>query len=162
MMIIRHSEVTDLQGIKAIYEQPHAFSNTLQLPYQSDELWEKRIASSSDNNISLVAVDCDEVIGQLSLIIFARPRRKHVATFGMGVSKKSLGKGVGFKLLEAVLDMTDNWLNITRVELEVYTDNEPAIMLYKKMGFVVEGTAKNYAFKNGRYVDSFLMARIKH
>jgi len=160
-MIIRHSKLSDLQGIKAIYQQEHAFSNTLQLPFQSDELWEDRLKSVSDNKHSLVAIENDEVIGQLTLFSMDRPRRKHVATFGMGVSSAHVGKGVGSALLKSALDMTDNWLNINRVELEVYCDNTSAINLYKKFGFEIEGTAKNYAFKNGKFVDSYFMARIK-
>ncbi|WP_227992897.1 MULTISPECIES: GNAT family N-acetyltransferase [Shewanella] len=160
VMIIRHSQLSDLQGIKSIYEQEHAYSDTLQLPYQSDDLWAQRLASSSDNNINLVAVKDDEIIGQISLVVMDRPRRKHVATFGMGVSSLHIGIGVGSKLLKTALDLTDNWLNVTRVELEVYVDNKAAVSLYKKFGFEIEGTSKNYAFKNGKYVDALFMARI--
>ncbi|WP_444928219.1 GNAT family N-acetyltransferase [Microbulbifer sp. TRSA002] len=46
------------------------------------------------------------------------------------------------------------------MELEVYTNNEQAIGLYKKYGFEVEGTAKNYAFRNGEYADVYLMAKV--
>jgi L-phenylalanine/L-methionine N-acetyltransferase len=42
--------------------------------------------------------------------------------------------------MQATVDLADKWLNLTRLELEVYTDNEPAIRLYKKFGFAVEGT----------------------
>jgi len=45
--------------------------------------------------------------------------------------------------------------------LEVYTDNEPAIRLYKKFGFVVEGTLKQFAFRDGQFVDVHTMARLR-
>jgi L-phenylalanine/L-methionine N-acetyltransferase len=161
-MIIRHAELSDLQGIKAIYQQEHAFSNTLQLPYQSDSLWEERLKKASNNHYSLVAIsDSNEIIGQISLITIDIPRRRHVVTFGMGVSISHTGKGGGGELLKSALDMADNWLNINRVELEVYCDNTAAVKLYQKLGFEIEGTAKNYAFKNGEYVDSHFMARLK-
>jgi putative acetyltransferase len=51
--------------------------------------------------------------------------------------------------MEAILDIADNWLKLKRVELSVFTDNEPAIALYKKMGFVVEGTKKYSAVRRG-------------
>lgn len=160
-MIIRHSKLSDLEGIKAIYEQKHAYSNTFQLPYQSDALWEKRLSTSSEHHFNLVAVENEKIIGQISLFVMDRQRRKHVATFGLGVSSTHTGKGIGTGLLKAVLEMTDNWLNVSRVELEVYCDNTSAINLYKKYGFEIEGTGKNYAFKNGKYVDAYFMARIK-
>jgi RimJ/RimL family protein N-acetyltransferase len=46
-------------------------------------------------------------------------------------------------------------------ELEVYTDNEPAIQLYKKFGFTIEGTLAQFAFRDGQYVDSYTMARLR-
>jgi L-phenylalanine/L-methionine N-acetyltransferase len=45
--------------------------------------------------------------------------------------------------------------------LEVYTDNEPAVRLYKKFGFSVEGTLRRYAFRDGRFVDAYMMARLR-
>ena len=47
------------------------------------------------------------------------------------------------------------------IELEVYTDNEKAINLYKKFGFKVEGTLKDYVFGEGKYIDAYTMARLK-
>jgi putative acetyltransferase len=56
------------------------------------------------------------------------------------------GKGVGAAIMRAVIDLADKWLNLTRIELTVFTDNEPAIALYRKFGFEIEGTLRKYAF----------------
>lgn len=159
-LVIRRSTPPDLIGIKSIFEQEHAYSNTLQLPYPSDAHWEKHLSDTSDNVTSLVAELDGEIAGQLSLIVHKQLRRKHVATFGMGVFKQYMGKGVGSRLLAAALDLADNWLIIRRVEMEVYSDNEPAIKLYKKFGFLVEGECRQFAFRNGRFVDALIMARL--
>jgi putative acetyltransferase len=90
-----------------------------------------------------------------------RPRRRHVGQIGMAVRDDWQGKGVGTALLEAALDVADNWLNLRRLELEVYVDNEPAVRLYKKFGFVVEGTSVQFGYRDGHYVDVYLMARLK-
>ena len=63
--------------------------------------------------------------------------------------------------MAAMIDLTDNWLDIRRIELTAFTDNERAIALYRKFGFEVEGEAKSYAFRNGEYVDAYYMARLK-
>ena len=60
-----------------------------------------------------------------------------------------------------MIDLADKWLNFARLELDVYTDNEPALKLYQKFGFTIEGTAINYAFRDGRFVDVYLMARLR-
>jgi putative acetyltransferase len=157
---IRHSEKKDIQCIKEIYAQPSCYAGTLQLPYPSLDKWHKILNNLPENFHSLVAVIDGIIVGQIGMEVFAHPRRKHVANMGMGVSEPYQGKGVGSKLLQTMLDLAHNWLAVTRIELEVYTDNLSAIKLYKKHGFVTEGTAKNYAFRNGEYVDVYLMARV--
>jgi L-phenylalanine/L-methionine N-acetyltransferase len=37
----------------------------------------------------------------------------------------------------------------------------PAIALYRKFGFEVEGTRRCDAFRDGKYVDLFAMARLQ-
>ena len=63
--------------------------------------------------------------------------------------------------MHAAINLADQWLNLTRLELTVFTDNAPAIRLYKRTGFKVEGTLKKYAYRDGQYVDAFAMARLK-
>lgn len=48
----------------------------------------------------------------------------------------------------------------TRLELTVRCDNEPAIHLYRKNGFVVEGVKKHTMRVNGEYVDEYTMAKL--
>jgi L-phenylalanine/L-methionine N-acetyltransferase len=79
----------------------------------------------------------------------------------MAVRDDWQGKGVGTALIEAALDLADNWLNLTRIELGVYTDNAAAVALYKKFGFEIEGTHHRFAFRGGRYVDAYSMARLR-
>jgi putative acetyltransferase len=71
------------------------------------------------------------------------------------------GQGVGSKMVAAILDLADNWLNLRRVDLTVFTDNESAIHLYKKYGFNIEGELKDFAFRNGEYISAYQMGRIK-
>jgi putative acetyltransferase len=158
---IRHAELDDLQSIHEIYSCQKAFSGTLQLPYPSLELWRQRLSNVPAGTYNLVAVVDKKVVGQLGLHTFPNtPRRKHVGTIGMGVHDNWQGKGIGTALLSACIDMADNWLNLLRLELEVYTDNEAAIRLYKRFGFVHEGTLSKHAFREGKYVNSYLMARL--
>jgi putative acetyltransferase len=88
-------------------------------------------------------------------------RRRHVAAFGIGVADDVRRQGIGGALTEAVIDAADNWLDIKRIELTVFHDNEEAIRLYEKHGFVREGAMRSYAFREGSYVDVIAMARLK-
>ena len=160
---IRHTETGDYEALQRIPASPKAIWGTLQLPFPSVEMWRKRLAEPPEGLFSLVAcVGQDEVVGQISLHTFPnRPRRRHVGEIGMAVRDDWQGKGVGTALMEAVIDLADNWLNLTRLELTVFVDNAPAIRLYEKCGFKIEGTLEAYAFRDGEYVDTYFMARLR-
>jgi len=157
---IRHFEPSDLPQVHALYAERQAFADTLQLPYQSMAHWEARLDPSQQDYTCLVALRDDEVVGQLGLEVLRSLRRRHVATLGMGVKASARRSGVGSALLTAAIDKCENWMNVRRIEIEVYTDNAAAIALYERHGFVVEGTCRNYAFRDGRYVDAHVMARL--
>ena len=63
-------------------------------------------------------------------------------------------------LLTAIVDLAENWLGLQRLELVVFTDNNPAIALYKRFNFAVEGTLRQYAYRNGAIADVYTMARL--
>ena len=52
-------------------------------------------------------------------------------------------------------------MDLRRIELEVFTDNEPAQRLYERSGFDIEGTLKQFAFREGEYADVYAMARLR-
>ncbi len=131
------------------------------MPYQSVEVWRKRLAASNERQIKLVAVHGNEVIGHIGLDQYTRIRQTHIGSIGMVVTPEWHRKGVGSKLLAAVLDVADNWMNLRRVELTVYADNEAAIGLYQKFGFETEGRLSQYAIRDGVMVDALTMARLR-
>ena len=59
------------------------------------------------------------------------------------------------------MDLADNWLGLRRLELTVFVDNDTAIRLYERSGFVREGVLRAYAFRDGRFVDVLAMARLR-
>jgi putative acetyltransferase len=159
---IRSAEPDDYAAVREIFNCPRAQAGTLQLPFPSLEMWRQRMASRAEGDYSLVAVVGDRVVGQLGLHTFPhRPRRRHAGDIGMAVHDDWQGKGVGSALMRAGVEMADRWLNLRRLELEVYSDNEPAIRLYERFGFEHEGTLRQYAFRDGVYVDAYMMARLR-
>lgn len=157
---IRHAEPDDYASIAVIYAQPRAAAGTLQIPLQSAEVWRQRLGTMAPLDRILVAVVGGHVVGNLGLHPATNVRRAHVAGIGMAVRDDFQGQGVGTALVKAAVDLADNWLNLLRLELTVWTDNEPAQRLYQRQGFVLEGTHRAYALRHGRYVDAHAMARL--
>ena len=160
---IRRTEPSDYEAVHQIFSDPQVVWGTLQLPFPSIETWRKRLAEPPEGMFGLVACVENEVVGQLDLYTFPNhPRRRHVGQIGMAVRDDWQGKGVGTELLGAAVDLADHWLNLRRLEIEVYTDNEPAVRLYKKFGFDVEGVLVQFGYREGQYVDVYTMARLKN
>ena len=101
-------------------------------------------------------------MGNLGLHLVRTARRRDVATMGMSVHDDFQNRGVGTALMQAMIELADNWLGLRRIELEVWTDNASAVHLYEKFGFVIEGTARQYAHRAGTLVDAYYMARLRY
>jgi putative acetyltransferase len=161
-VIVCRTEPGDYEALHRIFSGPRVVAGTLQMPLPSAEMWRKRLSEPPEGLFSLVACVGDEVVGEISLHASpTRWRMRHVASIGMAVRDDWQGKGVGTALIEAALDLADNWLGLTRIELSVYTDNTAGVALYKKFGFEVEGTHRRYALRNGEYVEAYSMARTR-
>ena len=52
-------------------------------------------------------------------------------------------------------------MNLNRVELQVFDDNERGIRCYEKIGFVREGVQRQFRYREGRYVDSIMMSILR-
>lgn len=158
---IRRAGPSDAEAIWKCYTAPLAVRNTLQMPYRSLESVREQLTKSGEGDHILVAVIDDEIVGVIGLHTSSRPRVNHRGEIGMMVRDDWQGKGVGAAMMRAVIDLADKWLNLARIELTVFTDNESAIALYRKFGFEIEGTHRKYAFRDGEFVDAYAMARVK-
>ncbi|MCP9267856.1 GNAT family N-acetyltransferase [Xenorhabdus sp. XENO-1] len=162
-IIIRAAESEDAEHFQRIYSHPEVYSNTLQLPCPSREMWQERLKQHKiQGTINFVAEIDGKVVGTVSLFTFANPRRRQVVGIGIGVDAAYSGQGVGSKMMAFVIDYAFNWLAAVRIELEVFTDNEKAIALYTKFGFEKEGVLRKASLKNGQYCDVMAMSIIKN
>ena len=158
---IRRAEADDCDAVYEMFTASTVYSGTLQLPYPSREYWRKRLSENTESVYHLVGIIEDRIVGMVSVAIPNRPRRKHAGAIGISVHGDWQGKGIGKELMRALVDLADNWLNLTRLELEVYADNEAAIRLYERFGFEVEGRLRQHAFRDGQFVDSIVMGRLR-
>jgi putative acetyltransferase len=161
-IVVRRAEPEDAEAAYEIHRGLEIARFTYQLPYPSAALWRSRLADVSPGTIRLVAEVNESAVGFLAIHMHPdNPRRKHAASLGMAVAEAWQGRGVGSALMNAAVSLADEWLNLTRLELEVYATNPSALKLYEKFGFEIEGTLREYAFTEGRLVDAYTMARIR-
>lgn len=136
---------------------------TLQLPFPNEQFWKDRIERISVGSVALVAEVNGSVVGYAAVRCNINShRRKHAGELDITVHSSHFRIGVGSKLLSAIVELADRWLNLSRLELTAFADNEAAIGLYKKAGFEVEGKLRKYAFRNGELADVCYMARVSN
>ena len=158
--LLRAVQPKDAEGLAELINLPGYRWGTLGLPYQTPEQVGRRIEKAGPDLVSLVAGADGRIIGSAALER-QTGRRGHVGRIGMGVHDSWTGRGLGSALLAALLDTADNWLGLHRVELTVWTDNAPALALYRRFGFAVEGTHGAFGFRDGSYADAHAMARLR-
>ncbi|GKQ47504.1 GNAT family N-acetyltransferase [Pseudomonas syringae pv. theae] len=158
-LIIRAMADDDWTLLAQIFQQPIFRWWTLRMPYQSSNDIKNLVENRPSSGLSLVA-ELDGLVVGCAMLYRFNGRRQHVADFWMGVADGYRRQGVGNLLLKELVTTASQWMNIKRLELTVFADNEAAIELYKKNGFLIEGLHKNYAYRQGEYVDAVSMSAI--
>ncbi|KJG12532.1 acetyltransferase [Raoultella planticola] len=158
-IVIRHAEPRDAEPLRQLTAHPEVYHDTLQLPHPSMEMWQERLQPKPHSH-HLVATLDNGVVGHLMLSVEPRPRRSHVATFGMSVDAAFHGRGVGSALMREMINLCDNWLRVERIELTVFADTPPPLPSIANT-VCRRGTARKFALRNGEYVDAHFMARLK-
>ena len=103
--------------------------------------WEKRIASPDQLSESFGAFTGDSLVGTVALEYSARPKTSHSALIsGMYVRPAHRGTGVAVALIQAAIAAAIARSHIRVLRITVTDGNEPAIRLYKSVGFVAWGT----------------------
>jgi RimJ/RimL family protein N-acetyltransferase len=108
----------------------------------------------------LLATLGNEIAGSAEVKCYERSGLRHMAVLGMSVGQAHRGKGVGDKLMSGLISWAERVDDLKRIELWVFARNTPAINLYLKHGFKIEGKRTAAINKDGEYLDDYLMARI--
>lgn len=135
----------------------------LRLPEDKQETadeYRQKIQKKQDNGgLTLIVERTDEVIGFLS---FSRPSYKrlyHTGSFGISVKPEYSNLGAGTKLLSYLIRWAKEQEGLEKINLDVFSNNKPAIHLYQKLGFKEGGKQVNQIkLKDGSYADMIFMS----
>jgi L-phenylalanine/L-methionine N-acetyltransferase len=159
-MIIQHATLefaeSFCQAVDTVARERKYLGSTTGFPLEKMLDFVKFIV---DQNLAqYYAVDNDKVVGWCDIIPKSYQGLTHVGVVGMGILADYRGKGLGTLLLEKTIEHAG--LNgIEKVELDVYQSNAPAIALYRKMGFEVEGNRIKGRKLDNEYDNILLMGK---
>lgn len=162
-IVIRPLEPADDPAMHAIMIAEGNFPTTGVVPSTTLASVSERTAKHAvdDGRHSFAALVGERLVGVAGLIVVPRPRMRHVASLWLEVHQDFHGQGVGSALMTKLLDLADRWLGLVRVELHVNVDNPRAVRLYERFGFEKEGRLRANFVRDGAFVDSFVMARLR-
>ncbi len=113
----------------------------------------------SDHQLYLLALLEGDIMGAMHFRAGTRERSRHVGEISMSVSKKLWGHGVGSMLLDCLLNWVEKKQFIKKISLAVRADNERALRLYQRKGFIVEGILLRERCINLKYYDVVCMTK---
>lgn len=159
-ILIRPWRPEDTEAVQAIRLQPSVIAGTLALPSERLTDRQTRQTRYGPDDHLFVAEIGGHIVGMAGLHV-GSGKKRHGGEIGMLVDEGWQRRGVGTSLLAALLDLADNYLGLSRVELEVVADNEPAIRLYERHGFELEGRKRQAIWRLGGPADLLVMARLR-
>jgi L-phenylalanine/L-methionine N-acetyltransferase len=159
---IRPLRLTDADDIHEIMHMPNVLWGTSVLPSRTVDAWRKSVEGwVTDERVHVFVAEVNgKVVGVIRLAV-EEGRASHVGNIALAVHDASQGQGIGNMLMLTVIDLADNWLNLVRLEVNVYTDNERAIRLCEHFDFEIEGKKHCNVFRGGDYIDSYIMGRVR-
>ena len=120
-------------------------------------VWIRELEASG--SLLLGAVENNSLVGFLSAERGFARRIRHSAYLVIGILEQYRGRGLG----TALFGELEKWAResgITRLELTVMVHNVPAVGLYKKAGFIIEGVKRRSLLVDGREVNEYYMAKL--
>ncbi len=123
------------------------------------EWWTNRLKNRDEYHFAIRLNETNEIIGTFHIQEIEWTNQ--VGWFSIGIGgKETRGKGYGTEALALGLDFAFDSLNLHRLALGVFAFNEPAIRLYKRIGFIHEGTEREYLLRDGQRHDMLLFGML--
>lgn len=101
-----------------------------------------------------------ELVGMSEIHAIQHYQRKALLGIYIGDPERR-NRGVGYIASALTLDYVFNGMDLRKVNLEVLSTNRNAVQLYKKLGFVHEGTKRQDYAMGGRYLDTLLFGMLR-
>jgi RimJ/RimL family protein N-acetyltransferase len=100
--------------------------------------------------------DTGEFRGEVLLHTFEWEHAR--AAIGIWVARAVRGQGMGTCALRLICHYAFDELNLRRVEMTTFPDNEPLVRMAERVGFVGEGVLRSYTFERGRRRDLLMLS----
>ena len=162
--ILRNGEPYDASDFVEYFEICHAETEFLTTyPDETEHNLGKVSAfladqKQSEHNIEILAFVDGKLVGSAGVnMVKDRDKTRHRAEFGISIEREFWGVGIGSALIESCIEC-DREEGYIQLELDVVSDNENALNLYRKYGYIEYGrNPKGFKTRDGRWQELVLM-----
>ncbi len=130
---------------------------------KNKEWYEKNLVEEQKNDELFLLIRTLEEDRTIGLIGLDGIRWTHGdAWVGIGLGEREYwGKGYGTDAMRILLRYAFEELNLHRLSLSVFEYNPRAIRSYEKVGFVIEGSARQFLNRDGQRYDMIFMGILR-
>ena len=130
---------------------------------KNKEWYEKNLVEEQKNDELFLLIRTLEEDRTIGLIGLDGIRWTHGdAWIGIGLGEREYwGKGYGTDAMRILLRYAFEELNLHRLSLSVFEYNPRAIRSYEKVGFIVEGSARQFLNRDGQRYDMIFMGILR-
>ena len=152
----RQFEKSDFPAVKIIYQQGIDTGNaTFQTVAKDWNDWDASLIPEC----RIVAVENEKVIGWAGLSsVSNRCVYAGIAEVTVYVANDAAGKGIGKKLLEKLVEVSEEQGYWT-LQAGIFPENESSIAIHKKNGFRIVGAREKFGKMGDRWRDIVLLER---
>ncbi len=112
---------------------------------------------NADNKLIILAEIKSEVAGIAGFTGDEKSRMRHTGELGISILRRYWGLGLGSALMEYIIEWAKSSGVVRKINLKARIDNDRALRLYKRFGFVLEGTISRQFQIAGGFHDAYLM-----
>jgi RimJ/RimL family protein N-acetyltransferase len=160
---LRTIEATDLIWLRDLRNDKSTWENlehVLPLNMSIQKTWLDDLSNDKSREYYIFTNDKNEDIGLVRVTSIDYINKK--ACIGLDISIKYRGKKLSKIAYRLIFDYLFNYLNLNRLYLFVLSENEVALNLYRKIGFIEEGRQREAIIRKDRKIDYIMLSILSH
>jgi len=119
----------------------------------------KALSRLERNETFYLVAEVDGKVVAISEIDKRSGHQKHVGMMGIAVRRGFRDLGIGTEMTKTLVNQAQK-MGLKVLTLSAFASNKRAIHIYEKVGFVQTGRVPKKFFKEGKYIDEIIMAKL--